>query len=63
MNINLWRMRNYLKSNSYLFEILVIVIFIFAAIIINLQMIRYGLTGLGAVRSVSYTHLRAHETS
>lgn len=50
MNINLWRMRNYLKSNSYLFEILVIVIFIFAAIIINLQMIRYGLTGLGDVR-------------
>lgn len=50
MNINLSRVNNYFKSHNYLFEIIVIVIFILVTIIINLQMIRYGLNGLGDVR-------------
>ena len=50
MNINLLIIHNYFKSKNYLFEILVIVIFLLATVIINLQMIRYGLNGLGDVR-------------
>jgi len=40
---------SYLK-NSYILDLVIIVIFVLTTIAINLQMIRYGLTGIADIK-------------
>jgi hypothetical protein len=44
------KLNNYFKTSPYLWDISIIIILFLTTVIINLQMIRYGLNGLGDIR-------------
>lgn len=50
MKAKVLALRNYLNSYPYFFDAIAVVIFLLATMVINLQMIRYGLNGIGDVR-------------
>ncbi len=50
MKAKVLALRNYLNSYPYFLDAIAVVIFLLATVVINLQMIRYGLNGLGDVR-------------